>query len=419
MKVWIFQTGEPLHSDKDNYRPMRAMNLANALVKKGHNVIIWSSGFYHQKKIQRDKAYKKIFINKKLEIRLIPSPGYKKNISIQRLFDHFKLAYNLKKKLDIEKTLPDVAFIGYPPIEAAFVMTSWLKKKKTPLLLDVKDKWPFFFLENTPKIIRPFLRLILLPFFFIAKKTFKDSSGICSISKSFLNWSLNFSNRKKSRFDIIAPLTTPTDQLTSSMKKKSYSWWSKKGVIQNNIFRVIFIGSFSRSFDFDVIFKTATILSNKKINCEFIICGNGELNTILRVKSKNYHNIKIIEWIDASQVYTLSKLSSAIIAPYKNYQNYKGTITNKIIDAFKLGKPILCPIKGEIGNLITNFKVGVVYNDHLSLANNIKLLINNPDLQKSMSYNSIKLYQDKFEFNKVYGRLIKNLENLKKANNER
>ena len=91
MKVWIFQTGEPLHSDKDNFRPMRAMNLANALVKKGHNVIIWSSGFYHQKKIQRDKVYKKIFINKKLEIRLIPSPGYKKNISLQRLFDHFTL----------------------------------------------------------------------------------------------------------------------------------------------------------------------------------------------------------------------------------------------------------------------------------------------------------------------------------------
>ena len=130
MNVWIFQTGEPLHSDNGNPRPMRAMNLANTLVTKGHNVVIWSSGFYHQKKIQRAKLYKKIFISKKLEIRLIPSPGYKKNISIQRLFDHFKLAYNLKKKLDVEKNLPDVAFVGYPPIETAFIMTNWLKKKK-------------------------------------------------------------------------------------------------------------------------------------------------------------------------------------------------------------------------------------------------------------------------------------------------
>ena len=126
MLVWILQTGEPLHSDNDNSRPMRVINLSNTLVKKGHNVVIWSSSFYHQKKIQRAKSYKKIFINKKLEIRLIPSPGYKKNIGLQRLFDHFKLAYNLKKKLDVEKKLPDVAFVGYPPIETAFIMTSWL-----------------------------------------------------------------------------------------------------------------------------------------------------------------------------------------------------------------------------------------------------------------------------------------------------
>jgi len=135
MKVWIFQTGEPLHCDVGNPRPMRVINLANTLVKKGHNVIIWSSSFYHQKKFHRTKLFKKIIINKKLEIRLIPSPGYKKNISIKRLFDHFILAYNLKKKLYIEKTLPDAAFVGYPPIETAFIMTSWLKKKKIPYLL--------------------------------------------------------------------------------------------------------------------------------------------------------------------------------------------------------------------------------------------------------------------------------------------
>jgi hypothetical protein len=41
MKIWIFQTGEPLHCDFGNPRPMRAINLANTFVEKGHNVIIW------------------------------------------------------------------------------------------------------------------------------------------------------------------------------------------------------------------------------------------------------------------------------------------------------------------------------------------------------------------------------------------
>jgi len=40
MNVWILQTGEPLHIDAGHPRPMRAMNLANALVKAGHIVLM-------------------------------------------------------------------------------------------------------------------------------------------------------------------------------------------------------------------------------------------------------------------------------------------------------------------------------------------------------------------------------------------
>lgn len=419
MNVWIFQTGEPLHSDNDNSRPMRATNLANTLVTKGHNVVIWSSGFYHQKKIQRAKLYKKIFISKKLEIRLIPSPGYKKNISIQRLFDHFKLAYNLKKKLDVEKNLPDVAFVGYPPIETAFIMTSWLRKKKIPYLLDIKDQWPLIFIESVPKILQPLIQLILSPYFFIAKKTFKDSPGICAMSKSFVDWSLNFSNRRKSKFDIVTPLTSPHNKLTSLEAKRASLWWAKKGLVQNKVFRIIFIGSFSRIFDFDFIFNVANHFLKKDINCEFVFCGDGEFKENFKIKSKNFSNIKVMDWIDLPRAIALSKISSAFIAPYKNKTDFMKSIPNKIIDAIKFGIPLLSSLKGEVEDLIKKNKIGFVYHDQKSLVKAICILINNENLHKKISNNAKKLYQDKFEFNKVYGRLIKNLENLKKANNER
>ena len=113
---------------------MRAINLANALTSAGHNVVLWSASFNHQTKAHRYNEYKSIQHSKNLEIRLIPSPGYKKNISFGRLFDHMVLAKNLKKLLKQEKVSPDAAFIGYPPIEAASIMTHWLKKRNTPCL---------------------------------------------------------------------------------------------------------------------------------------------------------------------------------------------------------------------------------------------------------------------------------------------
>ena len=144
LTVWILQTGEPLHSDDGSPRPMRAMNLANALVEKGHKVVLWSSGFYHQEKRHRSRSFEKIRINDKLEIRLIPSPGYKRNVSITRLVDHFVLALNLKKQLDLQKVLPDVAFVGYPPIESAFVMTRWLKKNAFHLYSTLRISGPLY-----------------------------------------------------------------------------------------------------------------------------------------------------------------------------------------------------------------------------------------------------------------------------------
>ena len=72
--VWIFQTGEPLHLDKDNLRPMRAINLSNYFIKKQYNVTLWSSAFYHQKKIHRTNSFKNVHINDFLNITLSSCP---------------------------------------------------------------------------------------------------------------------------------------------------------------------------------------------------------------------------------------------------------------------------------------------------------------------------------------------------------
>jgi hypothetical protein len=74
--IWVFQTGEPLHIDGENVRPMLTMNLSNALVQAGHRVVLWSSAFYHQEKRHRSNQYQCIPVSKNLEIRLIPSRGY-------------------------------------------------------------------------------------------------------------------------------------------------------------------------------------------------------------------------------------------------------------------------------------------------------------------------------------------------------
>lgn len=125
MTVWILQTGEPLPLGGRQARPMRAMNLAEALTEAGHKVVLWSADFSHLEKRHAYGQDTKIQLSDRLELRLIHSLGYQKNVGFSRILDHLQLGLRLRKHLASEEP-PDVAFVGFPPMEPAAVMIRWL-----------------------------------------------------------------------------------------------------------------------------------------------------------------------------------------------------------------------------------------------------------------------------------------------------
>lgn len=392
---------------------MRAMNLANKLLERGHRVVLWSSAFHHQTKTHRSRIYKEVKISNNLELRLIPSPGYKSNISVLRFYDHCVLAWNLRKCLKTCVKGPDVAFVGYPPIEAAYVMGSWLKKKKIPFLLDVKDQWPNILVASFPGPLRFLARILLAPYYVVGKKSMLDATGICTHTPGFLNWSLAFSKRDRCNNDFVAPLTAPNDVVGAESMNSAQHWWASQGVLKTPMLRVMFVGSFSRAFDFDTIFSAASALKGKNIACEFILCGDGDRDHELRAIAEDHDNVKIVGWIDRPKVRALSLISDVSIAPYKSTSDFTMSVPNKIIDSLMLGLPILSPLKGEVSDLISKNNVGYTYRDSLELGGGIYSLIEDSELLKSMSDNAKNLYESAFEFDNAYGGLVEHIEDLK------
>ena len=411
MLVWILQTGEPLQIDSGATRPMRAMNLSNKLLKAGHTVVLWSSAFDHQKKIHRSRNYKVIKVNNNLEIRLLPSNGYKKHMGFGRLVDHAQMAWNLRKLLKFEKSIPDVAFIGYPPIETAAIMSEWLKKKNVPTLLDIKDLWPSIFVDVFPKFLKPFARVLLHPYFYLAKRTMRNVDGISAMSQSFLNWSLSFANKPSSSYDKIVRLTNEKVKSTDKDLILANEFWEKLNVKYETP-KVFFTGTFSTGFDFDQIRIAAEIIKE----CQFVLCGHGPCLNETQKLMKDLPNVIFPGWIDKFQLESLANMSIASLAPYKNVENFTLNIPNKIVDSLLLGVPILSPLKGEVASIIENNNVGITYDDNKPLNKCIKSLIDDNRLQKIMSNNARNLYDEKFEFNNIYDSLIIHLENIVKNN---
>ena len=415
--LWILQTGEPLHIDSENVRPMRAMNLSNVLVDAGHKVVLWSSAFYHQEKRHRSTTQQIIRVSDSLEVRLIPSCGYQRNIGLRRLIDHAQLAINLKKMLTQCKDLPDVAFIGYPPIETAAVMVHWLSKRGIPTLLDVKDQWPSIFLEAMPSFIRPSGRIILWPYFLLAKRTMQDATGISAMANGFLDWALSFAGHDRTDADGVFPLTSRLGHVSEAELDKARQWWDGQGVLDDGTIRICYVGNHSPNVDLSPVRDAASLFIKQKVPVEFIIAGDGVSSLEFKTMMSGLPNVRFPGHIDRAKFIVLAERAHASIIPYVNSASFQLSLPNKTFYGLALGLPILSPLQGEVASLIVENGVGMRYGTDTgkSLNDCILALTQDTTLQKRMSLKARALYAERFSFDMVYGGLVKHLEKLATA----
>ena len=116
MKIWIVTIGEPTLLDSKNPRLLRSAILANKLTEKEIDVTFFNSTFDHTQKKHRFSKNTEIKHKEFLKYFFLKSTGYKKNISLLRLIDHFFIARNFKKVIN-KLALPDLIFCSMPTIE--------------------------------------------------------------------------------------------------------------------------------------------------------------------------------------------------------------------------------------------------------------------------------------------------------------
>lgn len=411
LTVWIFQTGEPIHLDEAYSRGMRAMNLSNELTSQGHRVVLWTSDFDHFSKKSRFGRATTIDYSNLLSIRLIPSNGYRAHKSLIRFWDHLQLAYNLRKMLQ-DQLPPDVAFVGLPPIEAAWLMSRWLKKNETPFMLDIKDTWPENYADLFPQKIRFIGNFVFAPLFFMRNWTLRNATGVVSITKDFLNWARYVSKSSSKEVDCVAPLVPNQRKYSSSEFSAAEDWLDENKVLDDGRIRAYFVGSLNSVFDFKPIYFAA-----KNSTTEFVICGEGPLRGILENQFRGLSNVKFLGWVNQAQSDALAKRSTFALAPVHDRPDFNMSIPNKFFDAIRLGKPIIATDHGVASDFIKSNRIGVCYknSDSEGLTKAIENLLVTPKNLTEMSKNAERLFQTTYNPSKVYGDLVLRLADLSRS----
>lgn len=413
MKIWIFQTGEPLHTDPDFPRPMRAMNLANALIDEGHQVVVWSSAFYHQKKKHRTKKFVSLVVSDNLKVNLIPSRGYGRNIGFSRLKDHYELGKNLSFELDrtTQEDTPDIAFVGFPPIEFAHTAVQFCKKNQLPFILDAKDMWPDYFVEKIPKNFRFLGPHIFRVWFRMSEFIFKNASGYSTISQGYLDWMCRVGNRKVNDYDCIAPTSTSYDEIDESETYKCVAKWDEMGISIGKDRLVFYAGTINKTLDFGSILYVAKQLKEIRKNIKIVICGGGPQLESSRLLFRGLDNVIFTGWVNRNMFLALAKNAMASLIPYRNSKTFTLGIPNKFSDALSIGVPILSCLEGEVKQLIVSKKIGFYYpsDEPEALLKACLKYLESPDLVDRHSQNAKKLYAEQFESSEIYRNLIEKM----------
>jgi glycosyltransferase involved in cell wall biosynthesis len=415
MNIWIVCVGEPLPVGNYTPRLLRAGLLAELLTQRGHQITWWASNFYHEKKTYY--AEKESIVEKapNYKIRLLPSIGYKKNISVQRILEHSDIAKKFYQSA-IQEEKPDIIFCGYPTIDLSVMSVEYGKKFNIPVILDARDAWPDSFIRVFPPFISPLVKFALSPLFSKAKKAFSEATSIVGITDSFVNWAMQYAGRKRNILDKGFPMGYKSLKLTDLQQQEALLFWNKFNINPTDgFFYICYFGSMTDQFDMETVINAAKKLAITHTKIKFILCGRSDMTKKYAAMSGNLKNVIFPGWVDKNEIWSLMHMAHAGIAPYISSEDFRKSIPNKLIEYLAGGLPIINCLQGVTENEIIHAgNAGVQYQefDADSLVNKVLYLYDNPSVRATFSANAFHLFQEKYTSEKTYGELADHIETV-------
>jgi len=405
MNIWLIKIGEPLPLE-ENIKKMRTAFLAEKLTERGHSVIWWTSAFDHFKKRWVFKKDTDLKINEGLRIIALKGLGYKRNISFSRYIDHRIIASKFRK-LAKKIQRPDIVIVSTPPYDLACEAVKFGKRNNITTIVDIRDPWPDIFLKHIPEIFKKIFQALLYKDFQMVKKTMRMADGIVAVTKTFLDWGLRYADRKKTLNDKVFHLGYKDD--SNNYGKSETNKISNVIDKIKNKFVVTFIGTFAHYHNPAILIDCAIKL--RENNIQFVLAGQGEFFSEIKEKSSLLNNVILPGWLNQDEIRTLLKHSNVGVCPTTQEIDL---FPNKAFAYLSAGLPVISAFQGDLKEVIEKYQNGFYYppNDVNVLVKWIEKLYNDTVLYKKMSENALKVFNEKFDADKIYEEYAGHIERI-------
>ena len=352
-KIWLINPYGPIPSEA--WRDYSFTIFGNYLSQRGFEVIWWTSNFSHHFKKYRSKDFKEITVKDNFKIKLIPSPSYKKNIGIGRVFRDWIFSYRTYKFGKKDKA-PDLIIYSESPLSFGYAGPALAKYHNCKLVYDQMDLWPELIVDVFPIRLKKVINFFLLPVFRKRQKIFKSLDGVIALAEPYLNKAFEACPSLRDKPSEIIYNGIDLNEFRKLMKpSKSLTipFFSHENI------NVIFAGSLGPSYDIENILNVAKILEISHPKIQFLIAGDGPEKKKVQKAEKKSRNLTYLGKLKPSELCAVLNFCDVGLAAYSSSSNVE--MPDKFYDYTAAGLAIICSLKGEVLDKINGGNAGLEY----------------------------------------------------------
>lgn len=392
-------------------RLLRAGLLARYLAAAGHEVTWWTSTFDHTSKRHLFQADSIVHLPDGVELRALHGPGYRRNVSLQRIRDHRAVARSFTRNAESAPP-PDVILASYPTIELAGAAVEYGRANGVPCVIDIRDLWPDLFMESVPGWARIFAAPAIALLRRKARRVCRDAHAITANAPDFVEWGVRMAGRTARAQDRHFPFVYTRARFPDERLSRARKFWDEKGIRRDdNQIVACFFGAFSQQFEFASLVQAADILARDGVDFRFVLCGTGERLEELRQAARGNARVLFPGWIEQPEIFALMERAQIGLAPYRNHVGFIGNLPNKPIEYLAGGLAVVSCLTGYLQKFLAGQACGFHYTegDPASLANLIAdLAVDRPRLEAARA-RARRVYDEQFDADHIHEAFTKYL----------
>jgi glycosyltransferase involved in cell wall biosynthesis len=413
-RIWLVKVGEPAPVDDDGTRLLRGGILSRRLAAAGHDVTWWQSTVNHKKKTQRFDEHTTVSMEEGLRLVFLHGRLYRRSVGLGRIVNQYEIAKAFERLAE-EQEPPDSIVCALPPLEISLAAVEFGRRRGLPVILDVMDLWPDAFMKFSPDWLKPVWRRMLWPWFRMARRACAGATAITGPTDAYVDWGIANAGRARTPRDVEFPFGYTSAEPDEAEVREAEKKWDELGVGRYpDQFVFCFFGFFGRHYEIEVVVEAARRLEDGARPFKFVLCGTGDNLERYRDQAAGCASVLLPGWANQADIWTLMRRSAAGLAPYKQTHTMSRNLTNKPIEYWSAGLPVVSSLKGVLERTLAENDCGVTYEcgDVDGLVDILTKLSDSPERLRSMSENAHRLYLEKFTAESVYGAMVRHIERI-------